>query len=47
LDVKYGEVCVGQIFKSCGGRWNIVKGYWDLPYREVVAFGLDNCTIDD
>jgi hypothetical protein len=42
LQVDYGEVWVRQLIKSCGGRWNKEKGYWELAYREVQVLGLEN-----
>ncbi len=47
LRVEYGEVKIGQLIKSCGGRWNKLAGYWELPYREVISLGLDNRIIND
>ncbi len=42
LRIDYGEVSIGRIVKSAGRIWNKEKGYWELPYREVVSLGLDN-----
>ena len=47
LRVEYGEVQIGQLIKSSGGFWNKDKGYWELPYREVVSLGLDKRIIKD
>ena len=46
LRIDYGEVKLGRSVKLAGGRWNKVKGYWELPYREAVALGLDNRIIN-
>ncbi len=46
LQVDYGEVQIGQLIKSCGGRWNKEKGYWELAYREVRILGLENRIIN-
>jgi hypothetical protein len=46
LRVEYGEVQVGQLIKSCGGRWNKEKGYWELAYRQVQILGLENRVIN-
>lgn len=47
LRIEYGEIGLGRLVKSAGGRWNKEGGYWELPYREVVSLGLDNRIIND
>ncbi len=47
LRVEYGEKYIGQLIKSCGGRWNKEKKYWELPYREVISIGLESRIIDE
>ncbi len=42
LRVKYGEVDIGRLIKSAGGRWNRKQGIWELPYGKVIALGLEN-----
>jgi len=46
LKIDYGEVELGRLVKTAGGRWNKQGGYWELPYREAVALGLDNRIIN-
>ncbi len=46
LAVKYGEVQIGRLIRSAGGRWNKAAGYWELPYREAVSLGLDKRIIN-
>jgi len=46
LRVAYGEVSIGKLIKNSGGYWNKEEGYWELPYREVIALGLDNRVIN-
>ena len=41
LKVKYGEVHIGKLIKSAGGRWNRQEKVWELPYKEVLALGLE------
>ena len=47
LRVEYGEIQIGRLIKSSGGNWNKDMGYWELPYREVIAIVLENRIIDD
>jgi len=35
LKVEYDEVQIRNLVKSCGGRWNKEKGYWEIAYRQV------------
>jgi hypothetical protein len=46
LRIEYGEVAIGHLVKSAGGRWNKEGRYWELPYREVVSLGLDKRIIN-
>ena len=41
LSVAYGEVHIGKLIKSVGGKWNHEDKVWELPYREVLALGLE------
>ena len=41
LRINYGEIGLGTLVKNAGGRWNKMKKYWELPYSEVKAFGLE------
>ncbi len=41
IEVKYGEVKIGRIIRSAGGRWNAKEKVWELPYKDVVALGLE------
>jgi len=47
LRVEYDEVQIRNLVKSCGGRWNKGKGYWELAYREVQILGLENRILND
>lgn len=47
LRIDYGEVHLGRMVKAAGGLWNKERGYWELPYREAVALGLDKRIIDE
>ncbi len=47
LSIDNGAVHLGHIVKSASGRWNKENGFWELPYREVVALGIDNRIIND
>jgi len=40
--VEYGEIQIGRLIKSAGGRWNREKKVWELPYGKAIALGLDN-----
>lgn len=42
LKVKYGEVHIGKIIRSVGDRWNREQTVWELPYRDVIALGLED-----
>jgi hypothetical protein len=42
LKVKYGEVDVGRLIKSAGGRWDRKQSVWELPYQQVLALGLED-----
>jgi hypothetical protein len=42
LKVDYGEIHVGKVIRAAGGRWDKKNKYWELPYREVVALGLED-----
>ena len=42
LKVEYDEVQIRNLVKSCGGRWNKEKGYWEIAYRQVQILGLEN-----
>jgi len=42
IQVEYGEIQIGRLIKSAGGRWNREKKVWELPYGEAIALGLDN-----
>ena len=41
LDVKSDEALRGGAIKSVGGRWYREKGVWELPYKQVLALGLE------
>jgi len=41
LKVKYGDVHIGKMIRSVGGRWNRKDRVWELPYKEVLALGLE------
>jgi hypothetical protein len=41
LKVNYEEAHLQKLIKSAGGRWNREKKLWELPYKEVVALGLE------
>ena len=42
IAVKYGEVDIGKMIRSAGGRWDRNNKVWELPYSEVLALGLEN-----
>jgi hypothetical protein len=42
LKVNYEEAHLQKLIKSAGGRWNREKKLWELPYKDVVALGLEN-----
>jgi len=41
LKVEYGEVQVARLIKAAGGKWNKSKKVWELPYKDVLALGLE------
>ena len=46
LHVKYGEVHIGKLIRSADGCWNRNKKVWELPYREVLALGLQDRIVE-
>ena len=42
LAVKYGEVHIGKLTRSIGGRWNRKQRVWELAYGEVLVLGLED-----
>jgi len=42
LKVKYGEVEIGKMIRSAGGKWNRKDKVWKLPYKLVKALGLED-----
>ena len=42
IRVAFGEVQIGRLVRAAGGRWYREKKLWQLPYREVMALGLEN-----
>ena len=42
LKVNFGEVRIGKLIRSAGGRWHKKNKYWELPYKDVVALGLED-----
>lgn len=42
IKVKYEEVNLRMLIKQSGGKWNTENKYWELPYSEVKALGLEN-----
>ena len=46
VQVEYGEIQIGRLIKSAGGRWNREKKVWELPYGEAIALGLDKRIIN-
>jgi len=46
IQVEYGEIQIGRLIKSAGGRWNREKKVWELPYGEAIALGLDKRIIN-
>ena len=47
VQVDYGEIQIGRIIRSAGGRWNREKKVWELPYGAAIALGLDKRIIND
>jgi len=41
LDVKDNEALLGRAIRSVGGRWNRTEHVWELPYKQVLAMGLE------
>jgi hypothetical protein len=41
LKVEFGEIQIGRLVRSAGGRWNSEEKVWEIPYREVVVLGLE------
>jgi hypothetical protein len=41
LDVKEEEALLGRAIRSEGGKWNRKAGVWELPYKKVLALGLE------
>jgi len=35
-------VHVAKVIRAAGGRWDKKSKYWELPYREVIALGLED-----
>src|SRR6056297_910949 len=31
INVEYGEVRIGKMVRSAGGKWNMKEQYWELP----------------
>jgi len=42
IKVKYGEVHIGRMVRSVGGKWNRKEKIWELPFGQVQALGLTN-----
>lgn len=40
IRVNYGEVEIGRMVRSFGGKWNPKKKLWELPYKYVKELGL-------
>jgi len=38
--IRYGEIHLGTLVKSAGGKWNAVEKVWEAPYGEVKMLGL-------
>jgi len=38
----YGEVHIGKLIRSAGGRWNKKIKLWELPLSDVEALGLED-----
>jgi len=41
IRINWGEVHIYKAVKFLGGRWNERKKLWDLPYGDVIDFGLE------
>jgi hypothetical protein len=41
IRVYYGERETAALVKAAGGRWNRFSRVWELPYKEVIALGLE------
>lgn len=44
VDIK--ELYIRKLIKSAGGKWNIKKKVWELPYGDILALGLENRIIE-
>ena len=47
IKIYFGEVDLGKQIRSLGGKWNRTKQYWEVPYRHVVALGLEDRLIEE
>lgn len=46
LNIAYGEIEVAMLVKNAGGVWNRRNRYWELPYQQVKALGLEKRVIN-
>lgn len=47
LNVEYGEVEVGRAIKAAGGTWNSRQNVWKLAYKQIVALGVIDRSVQD
>jgi hypothetical protein len=40
LRITYGEFALREQVKAAGGKWNLQKQVWELPYQAVLKLGL-------
>lgn len=41
IRIAYDEIKMRSLVKAAGGRWNNREKMWELPYRDVLALGLE------
>jgi hypothetical protein len=44
--VRWGEAELARAVRAAGGEWDKTKKVWRLPYREVVALGLQQRRVE-
>jgi hypothetical protein len=46
LRILFGEIELAKAVKGAGGKWNKARKYWELPYGEVRAIGLEERIVE-
>lgn len=47
IEIEYEEINHRKAVKDAGGKWNKKNKRWQLPYRKVIALGLNDRIITD